>query len=79
LEDKAQLEVALLETARTIASKSPVGVYTIKQVLKKAESKDYHEGLDNTARMNSVMLQTKDMTEAVSSFLMKKAPVFPKL
>jgi enoyl-CoA hydratase/carnithine racemase len=38
-EDKSQLEAGLLETARLIASKSPVGVYTIKQVIKQAESK----------------------------------------
>lgn len=38
-EDKAQLEAGLLETARVIASKSPVGIYTIKQVIKKAEEK----------------------------------------
>ena len=44
-EDKAQLEAGLLETARVIASKSPVGIYTIKQVIKKAEEKDIYEGL----------------------------------
>jgi enoyl-CoA hydratase len=33
-EDRAQLEAGLLESARVIASKSPVGVHTIKQVIK---------------------------------------------
>ena len=33
-EDKGRLEEGLLETARVIASKSPVGIYTIKQVSK---------------------------------------------
>ena len=79
LEDKQQLEAALLETARVIASKSPVAIYTIKQTFKKAEMKDYIEGLDNVARTNSGMLQTQDMVEAITSFLMKKKPVFPKL
>lgn len=34
-EDRTQLEAGLLETAKIIASKSPVGVYTIKQVIKR--------------------------------------------
>ena len=42
VEDKAKLEAALLETAKNISSKSPVGIYTIKQVLQKAESKEYY-------------------------------------
>jgi enoyl-CoA hydratase len=41
-EDRAQLEVGLLETAKIIASKSPVGVYTIKQVIKRGESKEIY-------------------------------------
>ena len=69
----------MLETAKVIASKSPVAIYTIKQTFRKAEEKDYLDGLDNIARTNGAMLQTKDMTEAVSSFLMKKIPAFPKL
>jgi enoyl-CoA hydratase len=34
-EDRTQLEAGLLESARVIASKSPVGVHTIKQVIKR--------------------------------------------
>lgn len=37
LENKEQLEAALLETARKIATKSPVGIYTIKQTVNAAE------------------------------------------
>jgi enoyl-CoA hydratase len=59
-EDKAQLEAGLLESARVIASKSPVGVHTIKQVIKRGEAKEIYEGLEYIARTNSVMLQTKD-------------------
>ena len=79
VDDKQQLEAALLQTARVIASKSPVAIYTIKQTFRKAELKDYIEGLDNIARTNGGMLQTQDMVEAISSFMMKKSPVFPKL
>lgn len=59
-EDKAQLEAGLLETARVIAAKSPVGIYTIKQVVKRADSAIIYQGLEYIARTNSVMLQTKD-------------------
>lgn len=79
VEDKQQLEASLLQTAKTIASKSPVGIYTIKQTLRKAESKEFLEGLEYIARINSVMLQTKDMSEAVTAFMMKKKAVFPRL
>ena len=79
LEDKAKLEAALLETAKNISSKSPVGVYTIKQVLQKAESREYYEGLEYIARTNSAMLQTNDMAIAVSANLGKTQAVFPKL
>lgn len=73
-QDKAQLEAGLLETAKIIASKSPVGIYTLKEVLRKAESKDLNEGLEHIARLNSVMLQTKDTIEAIGAFLQKKKP-----
>lgn len=73
-QDKAQLEAGLLETAKIIASKSPVGIYTLKQVMRKAQSKDLNEGLEHIARLNSVMLQTKDTIEAIGAFLQKKKP-----
>lgn len=78
-EDKAQLEAGLLETARVIAAKSPVGVYTIKQVLHQGQAKEIYDGLDYIARTNSVMLQTKDTMEAIGAFLQKRKPEFPKL
>lgn len=56
-----------------------MGVYTIKQVIKRGESKDIYEGLDYIARTNSVMLQTKDTMEAIGAFLQKRKPDFPRL
>ena len=79
LDNKEQLDAALLETAQQIASKSPVAIYTIKQCFRKAESKDYFEGLDEIAKANGAMLQTKDMQEALLAFSMKKPPIFPQL
>ena len=54
--------MALMETAKSIAEKSPVGIYTLKQTLNNGERRHLGEGLDYIARMNQVMLQTKDMT-----------------
>ena len=62
-----------------IAAKSPVGIYTIKEVLHQSEAKEIYEGLENMARMNSVMLHTKDTMEAIGAFLQKRKPEFPKL
>ena len=45
LEDKDKLDEACMETARTIAAKSPVGVHTIKQTLVNAELRECMEGL----------------------------------
>ena len=79
LDDKQKLDDACLETAKVIASKSPVAIYTIKQTLLKSDLKDYIEGLDNIATTNGVMLQTKDMMQAISAFMTKRSPTFPKL
>jgi enoyl-CoA hydratase len=73
-DDKTQLEAGLLETARVIASKSPVGIHTIKEVIKKGEARDLYEGLEYIARVNSVMLQTKDTVESIGAFMQKKKP-----
>ena len=62
-----------------IAEKSQVAIYTIKQTFRKAELKDYIEGLDDMAKLNGVMLQTKDMMEALSAFSAKKQAIFPHL
>lgn len=43
-ETKEDLDAGLMETAKSIASKSPVGIYTIKSVIKKGE-KDIFDNL----------------------------------
>ena len=76
--DKAALESGLLESARVIASKSPVGIYTIKKVIRHS-NKDYYSRLDYVLKMNSVMLQSQDNVEAITAFLEKRKPNFSKL
>jgi len=45
----------------------------------KAEIRQYLDGLEDIATRNGVMLQSKDMVEAISAFMSKKKPTFPKL
>lgn len=79
LQTKKDLDDELLLTAKAIASKSPVGIYTLKQVMKREQYKKAFEGLDYMARINSSMLMTKDTVEAVTSFMQKRKPEFGKL
>lgn len=58
--DRNSLEAELLKTAETIASKSPVGIYTLKQVIKRQYLKKVEDSLDYIARINSATLQTND-------------------
>jgi enoyl-CoA hydratase len=74
---------ALLEAgwtlARTIAEKSPVAIYGIKQVLTRQREKDIQDELDFMARWNSLMLQGPDMLDAVRAGLEKVKGNFSKL
>jgi enoyl-CoA hydratase/carnithine racemase len=73
------MEEGLLETARSIASKSPVAINTLKHIFRREQYKKVYESIQYMARTNSSMLFTKDTMEAISAFLQKKQPVFPKL
>lgn len=68
-----------MRVAEDIASKSPVGIHAIKQLIKRQYRKKVDDSLEYIARLNSVMLQTKDTTEAITAFLQKRKPNFPKL
>ena len=78
-ENKEQMEKELLLTAKAIAEKSPVGIYTLKQVMKREQFKKVHEGLDYIARTNSSMINTRDVIESVQAFMQKRKPQFGKL
>jgi len=69
----------LLQLAEVIASKSPVAVWTIKQALNHDLNKIVEPNVDYMARTNAAMLLTTDVHEAVSAFLTKQKPNFPKL
>ncbi|KAL2913826.1 hypothetical protein HK105_206705 [Polyrhizophydium stewartii] len=79
LDDKEQLIKAALETAKLIASKSPVAVLGTKHLLNYSREHTVEEGLQYTAVWNSVMINTQDMAVAVASSLSKQPAVFAKL
>lgn len=68
-----------MQTAQLISSKSPVGIYTLKHIMRREQYKKVYESLSYMARTNSSMLFTKDTMEAIGAFLQKKAPTFGKL
>ena len=77
-DSKEEMFEGLLSTARLIAAKSPVGIYTIKQVIRKNNPEIYNN-LEHMAMINSVMVQTEDTVNAISSIIQKQKPVFSKL
>lgn len=66
-------------TAEVIAVKSPVGVHSLKQVIKRQFRRKIQDSLEYIARVNSALLLTKDTQEAITAFLQKRQPVFSKL
>lgn len=79
LPTKEALDAELLLTAEAIASKSPVGIHSLKQIIKRQFRKKTEESLEYTARVNSSLLFTKDTMEAISSFFQKRPASFSKL
>ena len=73
------MEKELLLTAKAMGEKSAVGIYTLKQVMKREQFKKVHEGLDYIARTNSSMINTRDVIESVQAFMQKRKPQFGKL
>ena len=78
-ETREKMEEGLLETAKVIASKSPMGIHTLKVINRRELYKKAYEGLDYVLRVNSSALLTKDTVTAMGAFLRKEKPVFPKL
>lgn len=71
MKNKEELLSKLIEVATDIASKSPVGIWTIKNVLKRQVKKDFVDNFDHMAVLNSAMLQTSDMKLAIMASMMK--------
>lgn len=79
--DKQHLMQAAIETAETIASKSPVAVQGTKHNLIYARDHSVGEGLDYMVTWNAAMLQSEDLKAAAMASFDKNGapPVFSKL
>ncbi|CAD8176352.1 unnamed protein product [Paramecium pentaurelia] len=72
-----QLNDEIFKLAEIIASKSPVGCYTIKSIVTREQNLDSQ--LDVMARTNMAMLFTNDMATAITASMTKGKAEFPKL
>lgn len=76
LKDQGELMRIANEMASAIASKSPVAMLGVKTMLNFTRDHSVDDSLQFGITWNSAMLQTDDVKEAGTSFMMKKAPVF---
>ncbi|MCW2776376.1 MAG: Enoyl-CoA hydratase [Frankiales bacterium] len=68
-----------LETAREIASKSPLAVWGTKVAMNYARDHSVDDSLEQIATWQSGMFQQPDMVEAMTARVEKREPVFPDL
>ncbi|PCJ64750.1 MAG: enoyl-CoA hydratase [Candidatus Hydrogenedentota bacterium] len=70
----------MLEGARTmaaeIAANPPLAVQGTKEILNYSDEHTVQEGLDYVAQWNASFLHSKDLTEAITSFVEKREPNF---
>ncbi len=74
--DADALHAAAAALAARIASRSPVTVRGIKQVLEYSADKSVKDGLQYTAVWNTAFLQSADLAEAISAFVERREPSF---
>jgi enoyl-CoA hydratase len=77
--DHASLVAGVLETAREIASKSPLAIWGTKVAMTYARDHGVDDSLDQIATWQSGMFQPGDMMEAFTAKAEKRDPVFPDL
>jgi len=70
---------AALETAKFIATKSPIAVLGTKRILQHARDHSVQQNLEYVATWNGVMVQSIDTTDAIQAAMRKKVPVFKPL
>ncbi|KAK3678939.1 hypothetical protein LTR78_001392 [Recurvomyces mirabilis] len=78
-ETKAVALEKALEMSRLIASKSPIGVQSTKEIINFSRDHSTLDGLNYVKVWNAAMVQTKDVEDAMLSGLQKKKPEFAKL
>jgi enoyl-CoA hydratase len=64
------------QIAATIAAKSPLSIRGTKEMLNYARDHSVADSLNYIATWNAAMLQSKDLMEAMTANMAKKAPEF---
>jgi enoyl-CoA hydratase len=77
--DHDSLVTGVLETAKEIASKSPLAVWGTKVAMNFARDHGVDDSLDQIATWQAGMFQPDDMVEAFTARAGKRDPVFPDL
>ncbi len=77
--DHDALVTGALETAREIASKSPLAIWGTKVAMNYARDHSVDDGLEQIATWQSGMFQPADMMEAFTAKSEQRASVFPDL
>jgi enoyl-CoA hydratase len=77
--DHDTLVQGALETAREIASKSPLAIWGTKVAMNYARDHSVDDGLDQIATWQAGMFQPDDMAEAFTAKSEKRPAVFPDL
>jgi enoyl-CoA hydratase len=71
-----ELMAKTLETARLLASKSPVALAYAKEALNLALQGDHRSGLDQEAALFAMLFSTEDSKEGMTAFIEKREPRF---
>ncbi len=77
--DQVTALAAAMDMAKDIASKSPLAITGLKQVLNVGRHQSIEEGLDYVATWNAAMMLGQDMEEAMSAHMQKRAAIFNDL
>eukprot|EP01099_Mayorella_cantabrigiensis_P001286 TRINITY_DN1554_c0_g1_i3.p2 TRINITY_DN1554_c0_g1~~TRINITY_DN1554_c0_g1_i3.p2 ORF type:complete len:103 (-),score=24.35 TRINITY_DN1554_c0_g1_i3:22-330(-) len=75
-EDKEKLLIEGRKLAQEIAANSALAVQGSKLVLNFSDDHPVRDSLEYVALWNSAFIKSDDLTEAVTSFLEKRKPVF---
>jgi enoyl-CoA hydratase/carnithine racemase len=73
-----EMEKAAMNLCLKIAEKSPIVLWGIKRTINFARDNNLQTSLDHVATLNTALVQTDDMGEAIKSILSKTKPIYPR-
>jgi len=76
---REEMNKAIMQTAETIASKSPVAIVGIKRTVDLFKRDKIRQGLDYVKVWNMSQIFSEDVPNAALSLIGKNKPIFPKL